>query len=183
MDRIFWKEIFYSLCVLAYAAGSFFLALAGEAKGLAGFVIAGALSLVFLKLDSFKQFSGGGFSATLNQRVDRVERDIAPIKSKETEPDEPTDTDMPAEKFALNEDAEKVLFSLINSKYSWRTLTGLNADTGFSREKLKTVLQDLKQDGLVTKSNSSSGKEIWGASDKGYLVDSYHYPGHGRREA
>lgn len=33
MDRIFWKEIFYSLSVLAYATASFFSVWVGEAKG------------------------------------------------------------------------------------------------------------------------------------------------------
>lgn len=183
MDKFFCKEIFYCICVLVYAAGCFVLAWSGKLAGLAGFVIAGALSLVFLKLDSFKEFSGGGFSAKLNQRVESIERDIAPIKSKETEPDGAAESDTPAERFALNEDTEKVLFSLTNSKYSWRTLSGLRADTAFDREKLRSILGKLENDGLVTRSTSASGKDIWGASEKGYVVDSLHSPGHDRRDA
>lgn len=82
------NNILYICCVLAYVGLSFYLAFLGKPAELAGFVVAGALSLAFLKLDSFKEFSGGGFSAKLNERVENIERDIGPIKSKETEPDE-----------------------------------------------------------------------------------------------
>lgn len=63
MEQSKLKEFFYGASVLAYAGLSFYLAFIGKPAELAGFVVAGALSLVFLKLDSFKEFSGGGFSA------------------------------------------------------------------------------------------------------------------------
>ena len=51
------------LAVFIYAGLCFYLAILGMPAELAGFIIAGALSLAFLNLESFAEFSGAGFSA------------------------------------------------------------------------------------------------------------------------
>jgi hypothetical protein len=172
--KIFMNSKIYNFCIFIFAGSSFYLAYVGKPAELAGFVVAGALSLVFLKLDSFKEFSGGGFSAKLKERVENLERDIAPIKSKQTDPE--SEASSLPEHFFLGEESEKVLFSLTNGKYSWRTLGGLKADTKLAEKKLVSILKKLELDGLAYASKSSSGNEIWGATEKGYAVESLHYP-------
>ncbi len=178
------NNILYICCVLAYVGLSFYLAFLGKPAELAGFVVAGALSLAFLKLDSFKEFSGGGFSAKLNERVENIERDIGPIKSKETEPDEVESApDAQADEFFLDKETQDVLFALTNGKYSWRTLGGLKSDTKFTRNRILEILAKLEKDGLATCNKSASGKEIWGATAKGHAVESLHSPGSNRENA
>jgi hypothetical protein len=172
------NEVIYFFCVLAYAASSFVLAYLGKPAELAGFVMAGALSLAFLKLDSFKEFSAGGFSAKLKERIEAIERDIGPIKSKETEPDEvePAGEALADECF-LDKGFQEVLSALTNGKYSWRTLSGLATTTDLTRDRLLGILAKLEQRGLATTSKSGSGKKIWGATFKGHDMVAQHRPG------
>lgn len=60
---------------------------------------------------------------------------------------------------------------------------GLKTDTKLTRNQLLKILVKLESDGLATKGKSSSGQEIWGATDKGHTVDSLHFPGSSRENA
>lgn len=147
---------------------------------LAGFAVAGALSLVFLKLESFSEFSGGGFSAKLKEQVDKLQNDIEPLKSKETEP-ETTRLSSSAElgeedDTSLEENSRLVLHALIGSKYSWRTLTGLVADTKLPRDQSSDILFELEKRDLAIHSKSSDGRAIWGGTMRGYITDAIDSP-------
>ena len=142
---------------------------------LAGFAVAGALSLVFLNLEAFAEFSGGGFSAKLKERVEKIENDIEPIKSKATEPELPVNLeskDFDDDNTALNENKLKVLDALIEGKYSWRTMSGLIKDTQIPKDKLSEILSELEAESLVTASTSSAGKVIWGSTMQGNIFQS-----------
>jgi len=168
------NQILYKLLVIVYALLCFFLALEGMPAELAGFAVAGALSLVFLNLEEFAEFSGAGFSATLRKRVEKVEKDIEPIKSKATEPEA---LESSAKKKiddhsdeGLGGDSLKVLDALVEGKYSWRTNLGLENATKLSREKLSEVLTEMEADELVTTTQSATGQVMWGATMKGHVT-------------
>ena len=106
------------------------------------------------------------------------------MKSKATEPEElESNTVSKPEDFFLDSDTQKVLFALTNGKYSWRTMGGIKADTKFRPSQVLNTLLRLEKDGLARKGKSSSGSEIWGATDKGYSVESLHFPGSNRENA
>lgn len=168
------NHILYKILVIAYAALCFYLAVNGMPTELAGFVVAGALSLVFLNLEAFAEFSGAGFSAKLNKRMDSIEKEIEPIKSKATEPEtiEKTVKSKTGRDSSdgLGSDALKVLHALIEGKYSWRTIIGLEKETKLSSETLSEVLIGLEADKLVTTNSSSTGKRMWGATMRGHIT-------------
>ena len=114
-------DIFYGACVLLYGGSSFYLAFIGKPAELAGFVVAGAISLVFLKLDSFKEFGGAGFSAKLADKVSRLEKEIDPIRNKQTEPESSRKPATGVTRSSDEKAYEDVLFALTNGRYSWRT--------------------------------------------------------------
>lgn len=168
------KECLYKIAVLTYAGLCFYLALRGMPAELAGFAVAGALSLVFLKLDSFAEFSGAGFSAKLKETVEKLKKDIEPIKSKETEPDSAQlineGSNGQEYESQLDHNKQLVLNSLVDSSYSWRTLTGVEADTKLPKDKISDILFELEQSDLAVSGKSSNGRTIWGATMKGYIA-------------
>ena len=177
------NAIFYSFMVMAFLGMSFTLAYLGKVAELAGFVVAGAFSLFFLKLDSFKEFSGGGISAKLKDRIDSLEADLEPIKIKETEPeaeekDRVLNEELP--EYGVDSDPEKddmdVLFAITNSKFSWRTAGGIKADTKLSMVKVKKALQRLQFKGLVMKTERADGKSLWSGTKSGFEYDQNNYP-------
>ncbi|GIU53719.1 ArsR family transcriptional regulator [Shewanella sp. KT0246] len=169
------NKIIYKILVLLYAALCFCLAIKGMPAELAGFAAAGALALVFLNLEAFAEFSGAGFSAKLNQRIETIEKDMEPIKSKATEPEISAKPEMKngeTDSIQLDEDKLKILDALIDGKYSWRTITGLCQDTKISRDNLSELLTELEAEGLVTASKSAAGKVIWGSTMRGNIFHS-----------
>lgn len=170
------KNEHYFLAIGIYVLLSYVLALLGRSAELAGFAVVGALALVFLKLDSFKEFSGGGFSAKLKERVDDIEKDLAPIKSKAIEPEEVENT-LNKTKFdeGLSKKALQVLDALVEGNYSWRTFKGLEASTKIPKSELEEILTELEADMLVTTTKSSAGKVIWGATSRGHVTYSVEH--------
>src|SRR5690606_9130507 len=139
---------------------------------LAGFLVAGALSLAFLKLNEFSEFGGAGFIARINRDVKEIEKAIEPIKSKETEPDrleEFAGNDENESGLLLDESHRKVLVALTQSKYSWRTIGGIAKDANINENMVPDILFDLEQAGMAVSGKSSSGLVIWGSTMKGHI--------------
>ena len=156
------NEFIYRLLVLVFAGLSFYLANTGNAAGLAGFIVAGALSLIFLKLDAFKEFSGGGMSAKLHDRLDKVEQKLEPIEAHATEPD--ANNGKGEER---SDPSWRVLHALTNGEYTWRTFDGLRKETNLSDSELRETLIKLAADGVVGNKPFSS-RELWSATQAGY---------------
>lgn len=172
LSRLYLPELIYKALVLVYAGLCFFLAISGMPAELAGFSVAGALSLVFLKLNAFSEFGGAGFTARMKNSVKELKRAIEPITSKETEPDRverlPGD-DETSSNLLLEEDHRKVLIALTQSKYSWRTIGGIAKDANLNESMVPDILFDLEQEGMAVSGKSSSGLAIWGSTMKGYI--------------
>jgi len=161
----------FEMVAISYVACSFILALIGRTAELLAFVVAGAISLAFLKLELFKEFSGGGFRAKLKERVEKVELELEPLKLKGTEPEESEiDRVQDLERSLLNEEQQKVLLALTNSHYSWRTLKGIESHTQLSRDTIIKALLYLEHEGLSLKGMRATNKVIWSATRLGYDV-------------
>lgn len=165
------------LAAITYASLCFYLALVGKPAELAGFAVAGAIALVFFDLKSFVEFGGAGFFAKIKQvreKVDDVEKNLAPILLKETDPDAETEIDKPSDsEYGLVDNSKYVLQAVTNRKYSWRTLSGIVKDTGIESSEVEDILHELEERKLVNTSKSSSGKTIWGGTLLGYIVNAY----------
>ncbi len=172
-------KLFYKFLVIVYAALCFYLAFKGMPAELAGFAVAGALALVFFNLEAFVEFSGAGFSAKLNNRIENIEKEIEPIKSKATEPDikNKSSNEEPSSdsEESISKDSLKVLDALIEGKYSWRTIKGLRGSTKIPKEGLEEILTELEAAELVTTSKAATGKTIWGATMRGHVTHSVEH--------
>lgn len=119
LSRLYLPELIYKALVLVYAGLCFFLAISAMPAELAGFLVAGDLSLAFLKLNAFSEFGGAGFIARINRNVKEIEKAIEPITSKETEPDRLeglSGNDETGSGLSLEENHRKVLVALTQSK-------------------------------------------------------------------
>lgn len=164
----------YLIAIGIYVGLAYLLALLGKPAELAGFAVVGALSLVFLKLESFKEFSGAGITAKLRDQVNDIQKDLEPIKAKATEPeDTPQSEQMPEELLKLtvqDEKAKDALLALTGGQYSWRTIHGVAKSTQQSPSEALSTLQLLIDAGLAVKGSSSSGRELWGPTVRGSIV-------------
>lgn len=163
-------EKYHHWGVATYVIASFILALLGKPAELAGFVVAGALGLVFLRLDEFKEFSGGGFSAKLRERLDEIQEELEPIKLKETEPDRSGEvTEETQRKIGLNPEEIRVLDAVSNSRYTWRTQRGVAKELKLDAEIIAGVISSLVDQSLVSKTVSGD-RELYSATQTGHIV-------------
>lgn len=98
--------------------------------------------------------------------VENLKEEIAPIVVKETEPEDRSSSGFKMEGYGYTgKEPELVIKSLGNSKYSRRTLGGIQKDTGVQLSKVTETLEWLEANGLAV----SSGTEIryWGLTTKG----------------
>jgi hypothetical protein len=95
---------------------------------------------------------------TLNNRVNEIqenteEKDIPEEKIlKNLKSNKRTD---------LDDDIKKVTNSIINSKFSYRTISGIAKETNLDQEKIIDVLGILKTNGIAESKKNKKGNEIW----------------------
>jgi hypothetical protein len=98
--------------------------------------------------------------------VENLKDEIAPIVSKETEPEKISGPGIRMEGYGYTgKEPELVIRALGNSKYSRRTVGGIQKDTDVPLSKVTETLEWLEANGLA----ASSGTEIryWGLTAKG----------------
>ena len=110
-------------------------------------------------------------SAKLNTVTNKTEKVIKKVEDLEENTEElesdkvSTEINASIEKYKpellTSTDRELVLQSLLSSKFSWRTLTGISKETHIPREKAEELLEHLAEHGFVEKKVNSSGKFIW----------------------
>ena len=164
----------YIIAIVIYVALAYFLALIGKPAELAGFTVVGALALVFLKLDSFKEFSGGGITAKLRDEVKSMGNDLEIIKLKETEPEIESEPEgLPQEILELKEkdpNAEKALLALHNAKWAWRSIGGVAKETSQKPSEALNTLELLKIAELAEEGRSRNGAKLWSPTVRGSVV-------------
>lgn len=140
--------------------GSFFFGYAGKPTEMGLCILAGALSLAFANIDKISKFKGAGFEAEMR---DKVEAMVA----KEAEPS--TDREaagIVAIGYSLDEEAKQVLKCLGNSKYTWRSVSGMSKEAGLSASTVRRSVQWLSRNALVVQ--AGLGKQVnWGLTEEG----------------
>ncbi|EHI9242792.1 ArsR family transcriptional regulator [Vibrio vulnificus] len=123
-------------------------------------VVAGSLGLAFSNLDKISRFKGAGFEAEM-----RDQQLAEAVIVKQTE-----DTDaLKSLAFDIDSRRQAIMHALLHTNYQSRYISGLAADTGYSKECVRDELDWLKESGLVEKRNSTKGY-LWNLTEKGMAV-------------
>ena len=93
---------------------------------------------------------------------------ITAIVNKETEPEIDEGKIKPKTSPDFAENDIKVLRALNHPTYTWRSLSGICADTGLERTSAHHVLRDLSHKGFIFESFTKKNREYkWGLTSKG----------------
>lgn len=126
-------------------------------------ILAGALGLAFSNIEKLSEFSGAGFSAKMKNQIQAVvekETEATPYSSAE---DEVTQLS-PVEK--------AVLKALSNPKYTWRTLSGISKDAGYSEIEVWSALVKLVGNEFIqTVNKNKTGEMIWALTNEGRQLE------------
>ncbi|MDP3795594.1 MAG: hypothetical protein Q8R06_00390 [Polaromonas sp.] len=123
-------------------------------------ILASVLALAFTNIDKIRKFKGAGFEAEMR---DKVEAMVA----KEAEPSSDAQpAAFTVKAYGLDENTRKVVKSLGNSKYTWRSLTGLARESGLPASTIKVALHWLSENGLAVA--AGVGRQVnWGLTEEG----------------
>lgn len=91
-----------------------------------------------------------------------------------TEPDIQIVTDL-VNKIPIEDEEKEILFAISNSKYTYRSISGLFKELRYEKETIKDILKKLVERNLVIEAERRSGIR-WKLSDKGSeLADNIEY--------
>jgi hypothetical protein len=141
--------------------GSFVFGLLGKPTEMGLCTLAGAIALAFTNIDKIKRFKGAGFEAEMQ------EAQVKAIIAKDAEPAEkPEGPQFSLKAFSLDEDTRKIVKTLGNSKYTWRTSRGISQESGLPTPSVEKSLDWLSSNGLVIQARIKTG-ERWGLTEDG----------------
>lgn len=127
-------------------------------------ILAGALGLAFSNIDKLSEFSGAGFSAKMKDQIQAVvekETEATPYPGSEGEATQASPVEA------------AVLKALSNPKYTWRTLSGISKDAGYSEAEAWPALVKLVGNKFIqTVNKNKTGEMIWALTNEGrHLAD------------
>jgi len=142
-------------------AGTFAFGLLGKTTEMGLCILAASIGLAFSNIEKMKRFKGAGFEAEM------LERKVEAIVAKDAEPaPEAERTSFQLKAFGLDEAARSVVKALGNSKYTWRTATGIAQESGQTSTAVKKALEWLSLNELIVR--AGTGKVVnWGLSEEG----------------
>ncbi|MDA3902505.1 MAG: hypothetical protein PF441_03525 [Desulfuromusa sp.] len=162
-EKIMSKDNLQIASFIVLLGCSFFLGLLGKSAEMGLSILAGAISLAFLNIDKIKKFKGAGFEAEMREKIEA-------IIEKETEPTQhESDGRAKVEAYGTNENDQKVIKALNNSKYTWRYFGGLLKESQQPEADVKRMISWLMDHGLATTSQGEHGK-LYTLSAKGRRV-------------
>lgn len=130
-------------------------------------ILAGSIGLAFSNIDKISKFEGAGFKAEMWQKMQA-------IVEKQIEPEAKDNKPLYRKNVSANE--LKILQSLNDSKYTWRTVSGISSETGISRKSIRAILKELEDKKMVKKTKSTISF-IWSPTSLGIsqvILASYH---------
>jgi predicted transcriptional regulator len=141
--------------------GTFTFGLLGKTTEMGLCILAGAISLAFTNIDKISKFKGAGFEAEMREKA------VDAIIAKEAEPEQnETGLIFSLKSYGLDENTRQVVNALGNSKYTWRTLSGIAKESGLSKNAIKESVNWLMLNGLVIQAGSKIYAN-WGLSEDG----------------
>lgn len=141
--------------------GTFVLGLFDKTAEMGLCILAASIGLAFSNIEKMKRFKGAGFEAEM------LEKKVDAIIAKDAEPARETErTGFQLKAYGLDEAARSVVRALGNSKYTWRTPTGIAQESGQTSAVVKRALDWLSLNDLVVQ--AGAGKVTnWGLSEEG----------------
>lgn len=142
-------------------AGTFWFGLHGRPTEMGLSILAAAIGLAFANLDKIEWFKGGGFEVRM------LKQQVEALIAKEAEP--PTKDEsagLQVRGYGLDDETRRVLLALGNSKYTWRTQSGIERESGVPLLELQKALSWLAKNELVVRSGTEASAN-WGLSEEG----------------
>lgn len=133
-----------------------------ESESWYNYFIFGGLCIIFaIFSDSFFE----SISKKLMNQMDTLNNKVNEIQENTEEKDIPEEKILKNlksnKRTDLDDDIKKVTNSIINSKFSYRTISGIAKETDLDQEKIIDVLGILKTNGIAESKKNKKGNEIW----------------------
>jgi len=137
--------------------GSLTFGLLGQPTEMGLCTVAASIGLAFANLERIESFKGGGFE------VKTLRKQVEALIAKEAEPEAGT---FQLRAYGPDEKTRKVVLALGNSKYTWRTVSGIAQESGQNSAEVREALAWLAKNDLVVE--AGKGKTAnWGLSEEG----------------
>ncbi|WP_226647654.1 hypothetical protein [Microbulbifer variabilis] len=135
-------------------------------------IVAGALGLAFSNLDKIGEFKGAGFSAKMVEQVEAIveketEEQVVTTRNKKVEEEldflefsrTPVVSHYPAQAIVSSSlsNETSIIQALLNSKYTWRTVSGLANGANIGSKEVVHAIDRLVGRGLVRSSEGRGG--------------------------
>ncbi|WP_051822357.1 hypothetical protein [Desulfonatronum thiodismutans] len=142
-------------------AGSIAFGLLGKPTEMGLCILAAAIALAFSNIEKIKRFKGAGFEAEM------LEKQVEAMIAKEAEPETKDESSLITGKaYSLDDTTRGVLNALGNSKYTWRTVSGIAQERGLSAVSVKKAIKWLTMNDLVVQAGTAKSAN-WGLSEEG----------------
>lgn len=153
-------------------AGTFAFGLLGKTAEMGLCILAASIGLAFSNIEKMKRFKGAGFEAEM------LEKKVDAMIAKDAEPaPEAERTGFQLKAYGIDEATRSVVRALGNSKYTWRTPTGIAQESGQTSAAVKKALDWLGLNDLVVQAGAGRVTN-WGLSEEGRnLYNSITTPG------
>jgi predicted transcriptional regulator len=141
--------------------GSFAFGLLSKPTEMGLCILAAAIALAFSNIEKIKRFKGAGFEAEM------LEKQVEAMIAKEAEPEAKEEqSTFRATGYGLGEQTRLVVQALGNSKYTWRTISGISQESGQSSASVKKAINWLVMNDLVVQAGTAKSTN-WGLSEEG----------------
>lgn len=124
-------------------------------------ILAAAIALAFSNIDKIKRFKGAGFEAEM------LEKQVEAMIAKEAEPEAKEEvSSITGRAYGLDNVTRSVVSALGNSKYTWRTVSGIAQESGLNTVSVKKAIHWLMINDLVVQAGTAKSSN-WGLSEEG----------------
>lgn len=125
------------------------------------FVFGGLCTITAIFSDKFFDSIG----EKILSKVENVENTVNELEESKKEIDNAEQVIYDSIKFDKKEDQQenikKVINAIVDSKYSYRTITGIKKETSLGKDEIEKILINLKDNKLAESKRNSRGNDIW----------------------
>ncbi len=141
---------------------SFYFGYMGKPAEMGLAIVAGAIALAFANIDKIRKFKGAGFEAEMREQREQLDTMIA----KTSEPLKDEGPTISVKAYGTDKDIKAVIKALGNPKYTWRYISGIEAETKLPKKKVGESIHWLVNNGFATEATGKQGT-LCGLSPEG----------------
>ena len=125
------------------------------------FVFGGLCLVTSIFSDKFFDSLGNKILSKV-KNVEKTVKEIEDSKNEIEDADEIIFDNIESDnKIDIKADIQKVVRAILNSKYSYRTISGINKETKLDNDKIIGILVTLRDNGFAENKKNKKGNEIW----------------------